>query len=328
MAGEEIVISNEQDAFETLRRALENTIGAEHQFVKFDNWPVVEIRLEGPGYDSTITPDMAAGLVELQSAINRAYARAVHHSTSARKLTAEERQSIQFKAKVDQGSSLITINLGDFAQKIGLEMVGKMEPMQLIILVLGLAITGGSVYAYKAFLKHRTEEKHLTEEANRAIAFTQEETRRMEVFRQAIAASPVLRNTTEDFDDARREIVRGTGDANSLTVNSVRLDRESARIVASTKRSESREVQLNGDYVILETHWQKDCEVRLKLRNLNTTQEFIATLQDNSLNNEQLGILQEAEWNRSKVYMSVNATELRGAITTATIVGVHVQPSP
>ena len=322
----QLVITSEQEAFDALSAALDNTIGDEPLQIKFDRWPLVEIRLEGPGYESTITPDMAAALIELQSAMNRAYARTVHHSGNARTLTAEERKSLQFKAKVDKGSSLITIDLGDFAEKIGLEMIGRMEPTQLVITVLGLAAAGGSLLAYKAFLKYRTEDKRIEAEAQRSIAFTQEETRRLDIFSRAVSAQPNLRAAQEDFDVARHEIVRGTSDANSLTVNSVMLDRDSAHVVASTPRSQSRELQLNGDYFILEANWKEKNCVKLKLRNLQTNQEFVAILQDDSFNGDQLAALQEAEWNRAKVFMSINATELRGTITSATIVGVKVQP--
>ena len=85
-------------------------------------------------------------------------------------------------------------------------------------------------------------------------------------------------------------------------------------------------MQLNGDYFILETNWKKDSEARLKVRNVATNQEFIASLPNESLDQEETDMLQEAEWNRSKVYMSINAAELRGSITTATIVSVTKQP--
>lgn len=324
---EQLIIRSEQDAFAALERALKHELGEQQLMIKFESWPVMEIRLDGPGYESTITPDMAAALVELQSAINRAYARVVHHSSNARKLTIAERNSLQFKAKVEKGSSLIKVDLGEFVDKIALETVSKMGPEHLVITVLGLAAVAGSVVAYKAFLKHRTEDKSIAEEATRAMTCSKEETRRMEILARALSAAPQLQTVAQDFDAARHEIVRGTGDAKSLTVNSVMLDQESARVVAATKRSESREIQLNGNYIILETHWKKDGEAKLKVRNMDTAEEFMASFQDNSLNQAQREELQRAEWGRTKVYMSINATELRDVITTATIVSVKVQPT-
>lgn len=322
-----LIIGNEQEAFAALEQALKNELGDQPLLIEFKNWPLIEICLEGPGYESTITPDMAAGLVELQGAMNRAYAKMVHQSSSARKLTDAERKDLQFKAKVENGCSLITVDLGDFAGKIGSEMVSKLDPMHLVISVVGVAIAGASLLAYKAFLKHRTADKTISEEVNKAIALSQEETRRLAIFGQAVSAVPRLQAIQEDFDEARHEIVRGTSDAASLTVNSVKMDNESAKIVAMTKRTQSREVQLNGDYFIQETHWQNEKEIRLKLRSVTTAQEFMATMQNDTLNDEQIEFLQGAEWSRAKVYMSINATELRGTVTTATILSVTIQPT-
>ena len=323
---EVVTIGNEEEAFDLLSKALEKKLGDQQIQLNFTNWPVLEIKLEGPGYDSTITPAMAEGLIELQHAINRSYARIVRHSADARSLTDSDRNNIQFKAKVEKGSSLVTVNLGDFAQKVAIELIGKMSPMDLVIMVLGLAITGGGLLAYKAFLKQRTEAIQIGAENERLIALSQQETKRLEIFKNAVLAQPKLQSSLEDFDDARREIVRGTGDAESISISGVKMDRELAKMVGAAKRSESRPVQLNGDYFILETNWKKDSEARLKVRNVATNQEFIASLPNESLDQEETDMLQEAEWNRSKVYMSINAAELRGSITTATIVSVTKQP--
>ncbi|MFD2271799.1 hypothetical protein ACFS07_13205 [Undibacterium arcticum] len=103
---------------------------------------------------------MAGALVEIQHAINRTYARTVHHSTNARSLTAEERQDLQFKAKVESGSSLITVDLGKFAEKNWRPPWRiKMTPELLAITIVGVAVAGASLLAYKAYLKNRSEDK-------------------------------------------------------------------------------------------------------------------------------------------------------------------------
>lgn len=133
------VIRNEEDAFKLIDAALKKELGSEPVVLNFDNWPKISIRLTGEGYDSTITPDMASGLIELQHAMNRSYARIVHRSSNSRALTIEERDSIKFKAKVNQGSSLIEVDLGEWAGKVFTDMVERMSPEQLIISVVSLA---------------------------------------------------------------------------------------------------------------------------------------------------------------------------------------------
>jgi transposase-like protein len=314
------------EAFAAIERAIKHEFGVEPIQIKFESWPQIEIRLEGKGYEGTITADMAGALVELQHAMNRAYARMVHQSTNARSLTDVERGQLQFKAKVENGSSLIKVDLGEYAEKLVVALADKMTPEHIVIAVIGTAAVAGSTLAYKWFLQHKTEGKKIEEGAKQAIAMSQEETKRLEVFAKAVAQHPQLENARQDFDEARTEMVRGTSDAYSLSVNGVKLDRESARVVSMTKRSESKEIQLNGTYIILKADWEQDNEVRLKISNADNKREFYASFKDESLGGEQIELLKAAEWNRDYVYLSINATELRGEVTTATIIGVHIQP--
>jgi len=323
---EKLIVTNEDDAFLLLEKALRNEFVDKSIVLEFKNWPVLQIRFEGKGYDSVITPDIAEALLEIQTAINRAYARTIHHASNARALTADERQALQFKAKVEKGSSLINVDLGEFAEKIGLRMVDKMTPTDLIIVVLGLAVVGGGYLAFKSYLKSKSEEKLIDAETQQRIALSQEETRRLEVMASVVKEHPAVRNAQEDFDNARREIVRSVGDADSVTVNGIKLDKETAKIIGSTKRSESKEVQLNGNYYVIATDHRQEGEVRLRVKNVDSNREFSASFLDHSLDQHHIDAIQHAEWNKIQVYLSINATELRGEITTATVISATLQP--
>lgn len=323
---QKITIRNEVEAFSFIEKALNHEISDTPLELVFDNWPVLEIKLQGEGYKSTITAEMAQALVEVQHAMNRTYARAVYHTTNARKLTDEDRRNILFKAKVENGSSLIKIDLGAFAEKLTTNLVSKMTPEDLVITILGIAAVAGSVVAYKAFLKHRSEDKKISVEAEKTIAMSEEETKRLGIFAAAVKQNPILDHVRQDFNEARHEIVRGIADAQSLTVGDVTLDSKTAHVIAMTKRTESKQLQLNGNYFIKKADWQIDGEVRLTVSHADTARVFVASFRDDSLNKEQTKIIEEAEWKRGQVYLSVNGTELRGEITTATIIDVKAQP--
>lgn len=63
-------------------------------------------------------------------------------------------------------------------------------------------------------------------------------------------------------------------------------------------------------------------EVRLKVSDAKSGREFVASFTDDSLNQSQIAMLQKDVWKRKPIYPSINATELRGQITTAAVVGV------
>lgn len=319
---QKIIIKNESEAFQYLEKALLGEFSGDVSNLSFDRWPLITIRLKGDGYNSTITSDIAESLVQLQQALNRAYAREVKKTTNARALSGEEKKSIKFKAKIKNGSSLIEINLGDFSQKLISALVDKMDPQQLVITILGLGLIGGGVVAYRSFLKHRSEEVKVQLEAQSRIALSKEETRRNEILVKAITAKPQLGFAQQDFDDVRREVLKSAGDAETITVQGFELTNQDARRIAATPRTESEEVQLNGHYLIQKIDWTQSTEVRLWLSSTDESLEFIATLKGSSLTEDLRSKLQASEWDRKRIHMSINGTRLRGEITTASIISV------
>ena len=318
-----LVVRDEATAFKYLEQALNDELGDEQVVLNFEHWPVLTIKLEGPGYDSTITPDIAESLVQLQHAMNRAYARAVRDTTNARTLTAQERRQLKFKAKVEKGSSLIKVDLGDYAQQLMTALAGRMESQHIVATVLGLALVSGGVLAYRSFLKQRSEDRKIEQETQVRVALSKEETRRAEVMAQALTAKPQLAFAQEDFDHVRREILRSTGEAKAITVQGVELSNAQARTIASTPRSESEDVQLNGHYVIQKIDWTNPEEVKLFVSSTDINQVFVATFKGGALSAEHRERLKSAEWDRRRVYMAINGTRLRGEITTASIINVE-----
>lgn len=316
-----ITISSEEEAFEYLKRALAREFEDRPVVIEFKDWPILRIKLEGEGYESTITPDMAEAIVTLQQSINRTYARVVKQQSTARSLTDTERHELQLKAKIEKGSSLVEINLGPIFEKIGLELVQKMEPAMIAATIIGLAVIGGSVVAYRSFLKHKAEGKELEEGGKKAVALSEQETRRLEIVTQALAQKPVLENVREDFDEARQDILKGASDARTITVQGVAVSGQDARRIARTPRSETRSVQLNGHYRISKIDWDQEEVVRLWVEGADNGRRFISTLKLDEIDERQRELIKACEWERRRVYLSINATELRGDITTAVIVG-------
>lgn len=325
----ETVIRSEDEAFDLLRKALANELTDPNVQLVFDKWPTLTLRFAGDGYDSTITPQIAQALVDLQHAMNRSYARLARRAENANVLTKEERKSIEFKAKVDKGSSLVTVDLGDYAQTLASALAGKMTGTEIVITTLGLAITGGAVIAYKAFLAARSDDKKVDQATKQAVALSSQETQRFQIFADALAQRPALTASHQDFDEVRHEMLRSIGDAAEMNVQGVSLSQEQARVIAMTPRSKAEEVQLNGNYRISKIDWSKSEEVRISLYALGEVpREFIASMRTHNLTPENIEKLKACEWGRKPIYLSINATLLRGVVTTAVIVGAEWPKEP
>ena len=315
-------VGNEEAAFKQIGKALADEFGDTGVSFVFDNWPRLELRLQGEGYNSTITPDMAEVLVNLQHALNRAYARAVHNSTNARKLTAEERRKLQFKAKVERGSSLINVDLGPYAQQLATALAGKMNANEIIITVLGLGVLTAGVVAFKSWLSHKSEDNKVEAATKERIALSQEETKRQQVLAEALSSKPQLDFARQDLDDLRRDALKAVADAKTLSLNGVEFTATEARALSNTPRTESQDVQLNGHYVIQKVDLSDPVIIRLNVRSSDTNEEFTATLKRGGLEDEERTRLESGAWNRRRLYMAINGTRLRGEVTAANIVNV------
>jgi hypothetical protein len=317
-----IRIDSEQSAATAIKQALADGFGGRNVELKFEHWPRIQIKLEGKGYQSSITSPVASAIVDLQSALNRSYALLVHGQNSANRLTDEERNSIQFKAQVKKGSTDILVDLAPYLQKVITHIGDRMTPEGLVVTVLGLAGIAASTVAYKSFLKSRTEDKQIEADSEKQIALSTQETARLQIFADALKEKRELLVIRENFDDARTSILKSTSDADSLTVNDVQVDRETARLAVVNARSPMVDVQLNGTYFVTETNLRKPDEIRLGLRRAQDGKEFTASFKDHSLDLEQIKLLQAAEWERKEVYLSINATERKGEITKANVISV------
>lgn len=318
-----ISIASEQDAFKYLQMALSSELGDLPVALEFKNWPLLTISLDGKGYDSTVTPHMAEALVELQHAMNRTYAQVVRGSFNPNVLTLEQKRNIEFKAKVEKGSSLLTVDLGEYANALATGLAGRMTGTEIVLAAVGTAVVAGSVVAYKAFLKHRSEDRKVDLATQERISLSQEETKRMTIMQEVMSGRPMLEHSRQTFDDARHSIVKSVGDANTLKVQGVELNQAEAKAIASTPRSTSEDVQLNGHYRIDKLDWTKEGEVRISVWSTDQSLEFTAKLNTQSLTDENKEKLKVAEWERQRLHLQVNATRLRGVITTASIVGVE-----
>jgi hypothetical protein len=72
------------------------------------------------------------------------------------------------------------------AEKLATALVGKMSPEMIVGSVLGCAAIAGGVLSYRAFLRHRSEDKKIETAMQERVAMSQEETKRQAVLAKVI----------------------------------------------------------------------------------------------------------------------------------------------
>lgn len=311
-------VSSEEQAFEVLKRALAGEFDNQVVALEFQNWPVITFRYEGPRFHGTLTPSMMKGLIEIQDGLNRTWASMVHGHGDARHLRDEERSSIEYNAKVEEGSSLVSIDLSAIATQLVNQMATKMTGTELLILgVTGMAIWGGRT-AWNKYLDTKIRERELDNERARAA----DEVERTRILTQALTRDDRLPVIQSLADNSRHTLIRAAAVADAVELNGERLDHQTVASLAQARRERARSVQLNGNYFIRMVDTTQPDLVKLRIENTVTGQIFLATFLDETLEHRQIQLLKDAEWGRHKVYLAINGSELRGQITTAEVLSV------
>lgn len=312
-------ISSDIAALNLLKKALEQQID-EAISLDLNNWPHIHIELKGPNYEGTITAGTAQAVIGYQKAFEQAYIRLA--KPDSKRLTNDEKRSIAIKAKVEKGSTLLTIDLNEALTNLSTQLLGKMTPTQILIAILGLGIVAGSTVVAKAFVNSRATRLSKESELQQQIALSKEETKRLEVVTEAMKQQPKLHQANSDFDDARDDLLRSAADATSFKFENMKMSGQQASAMARSPKAKSIELQLNGTYIIQGVHWPAgDEEVVLDLRSLERSMEFKASLSTESLLQRDKDLLAKAEWERVPLYLSINAKKLRDEVVSATVVG-------
>lgn len=327
-AQEVLRIDSEATAVRAIEAALSQEFEGENIKLDFDDWPVLRLKYTGEKFDGTITPDIAQAIIDIQEVLNRAYALAVNHTSSLRSLNDDERRALQVVATVDKGSSLLEVNLGDWAEKLSTELVGKMTGTEIVVTVLGTAVVLTGAWLFKNHLRNRSDEKRLTLENADRLNLSQEETRRLQVVTEAMKANSVVREASVYSEGMRDSLLKSAFDAEQFTIQGdLAISGEEARRTYRAKRQKPIQVQLNGNYSIKSFTWSEDFQsARVKVQREDDQIEFFADLSVSALTSEQKARFKDATFDHARVYLQVNATVLNDQVTTATIVSVDEQP--
>lgn len=328
-----LAIRDEDTALEAIKRFLEGEkLAADLQL---DGWPKLRIRLVGDKFDCTITPSVMKSFLELQNLVYRSYAIAQYGTEDTRKLSKEERDELEIEVKVEEGSSIFEVDFQEVLMKFAEKAAEQMTPEMIAVTVLGLGVLWAGKTSYAAYLDHRREvrlSEAKTEEQRILLdgmeRLSQQETARLQVINRMLIKSPALEQVSRQAYDTRTEMLRGFASADTAEVGGRELPADIAGELITNARRKAVENRLDGYYRILRVDSSNPDEFRVKVRKNRGTLEFEAVVEDAFLNAEMKETLQYAEWERTTVYLNINAKMMDESIRSAVILGVARADQP
>ena len=308
----DIVIRSEEDAYEVLRRARDRELGPYNSIV-FDGWPTLNLYLQGEKFQQSITPTVMRGLLEFQKGIYRSYA-AAKYDNPAKRLSELERDDLEIRVDVHDGSSDLEINYQELAAKLLEQMVGKMDSQDIAITVITIAVLYFGTSAYRSFLENRKETriKEISDETQRetlaALKYTSEqETQRSKIIADLAKENHKVDNIAQIAFDAQTDVVKAMAAGRSSRVDGIPLEAGIAESLTQNARRRSEEVRLDGVYRLIKLDWTDPDKFKVKVFNTRSGISLDAEVQDDSLTGKYKEALREAEWSRSPVLLKINA---------------------
>ncbi|HEK0816007.1 hypothetical protein [Pseudomonas aeruginosa] len=322
-----IAIRSEEEAFEAIERLLTGVSFKGR--IELEGWPKLKVRLVGEKFESSITPSVMRSFIELQNLVYRSYAIARYETDDTRRLSKEERDELEIQVKVEEGSSIFEIDFQDVLIKFAEKAGESMTPELMAVTVLGLGVLWAGKTAYGSYLNYRKEVRlaEVKSEEQRDMlstmqALSREETQRAQVLNRLLLSQPSLAAVEQQAYDARTEMLKGFATADEATVSGFEVSQDVAKELVTNARRRAVEKRLDGYYRVVRVDSSDPDSFRVKVRRRKSGVEFEAYVENDTLDGEMKETLQYAEWERTTVFLNINAKVLDGDIRQAVILGV------
>lgn len=327
-------IESEDEAWEYLQLALAGEIPDDlAQHIKFKGWPRLDIYLPNTPVDSSMSPTMMEALIDFQKSLYRTHA-AITAGDPRVRLTNAEKEQLEFRVKVEGGSSKLGLDLTQLAETWGVAALGRMTPGDTMTAIIATIIAVAGVTSFLAFLKHRTDVRKAELESREKEHFfdtfktlSAEDTKRQELWLAAMTQVPVLAAVKAELDQAKTEIVRAVGEEGGGNINGLQLDQDVANDLTTNARRRAEDEQVRAQFTVSRVDTTAPDGFRVTLRFVEDGKSVTASLMDALISEEHRKRIREAEWNKQPVMVELKVRTSRGKIVEATVVDVQEPPA-
>ena len=326
-------ISNEIDAIKLLEKILDDEINIENLNIVVKDFTPFNLHVSGEKYHQTITSSVMKGFLEMQSAIYKTYSLIRYNDEIPNKLTQEDRDDLELEVKVLEGSSDFNVDWDTLFNKLIEKTVGRMTGKQVYISVLFAIATFGGYSFYQVYIENQTEIRKVEieqktkqqerDERLETIRILNEANQRtIDVLEKAVNAEPNTKKIENEAKEVTTKLIKSVRNADMVELqNTVEFSGEAAKEITTSSKSSWESKRIDGEYIILYVDSTNVAKRKIRLKNAETGQTLIATLENDSLDQKILNLIKNAEWGYTKVYLKMRTLTLNGKYKDSVIVG-------
>lgn len=305
-----IEVRNEIDFNAVVESALAGDVDLVEEGIVFVDWPRYEITIRGEDFNGGVPTRVMPAFMEIQRALNRAYARAIYGDETKR-LSKEERANTELVVRLERGSTTFKAELSQALNAL----VNNMSGTESLIAVLGVAIVVGGVLSLKAFLLYRASVK----QSEVQIRMTSEETKRQEQLSRLVEQSMDLARGQQDIEAAQRKLMSSLHDDDQLVLDEdSKVNGYDARRLARDPRRARVHSRMDGSFLIQTLDsGQIPSGYRARVKNIETEQVLTVNIPETVLPPSQVEELQAGEWSKTPLVMSINVQRIGDRIVSA-----------
>ncbi len=231
-----MIVRSDQQAWALLEKVVS---GEEAGRTKFQGWPVLDIKLSGDDYESSLNSGQMAALVELRQVFGRAYSVVAHGAYDMRRLKADEEEDLQFRTKVKKGSSILETDFTPLVQSFASAVAAHPQLALLSALALGLVLVSRPV-----ILRHyenRAKQLDIDDKKLLLAAMKPEygDAEKLKLLERAISkVTSVYPQFAQAIPDAQETFWRfaaSSVDADSMTIDGLALSQDDLELLAKRR---------------------------------------------------------------------------------------------
>lgn len=315
----EIIIQNEQQAWDWLTRALDGKIATDEPLnLRFEGWPIIDLRFKGQDFDQSVPTRIMPPLLNAQKQIQRLFCELTYGEANLRRLKDDDKERLELNVRVKKGSSEYETNLVDVLNQIFTSAVNNMESIHILISVISASLIWGSNVAWKNWLSKRAEVRGVESQ----IQMSQLELEKMAIISKASGFEPTVKSTVNGVDGFRNDSLHKLKPADGFEIPDAdfSINGTHAAEITQTPREQSIELRIDGEFIIEAVVSGGTSGFKLKVKRNSDNKRISVSIPEDALTSEQKEVLKTNEWNKRPIYLELNAREWRGQIVSASLV--------
>ena len=310
------IINSEDAAFDFLSKLNAGSLDTKSIEVEFSNWPLVEVKLIGKQFDSSITTEVMKGFIDLQDNLQRTYAKLAYNG-NVHRLTKTDKERLQVVVKVEKGSANNTIDLQETANQIINGAMKNMTPDQVFATVVIAMILYAGYASFKHYVNKQTEQKGL----ETTVEMSKEETKRVEIIQNIAATDSRIKEIQGDAEEHHNTMLKSISGADRVEISGMEFTGSELKDIVRATRSKSTEKRVDGIFKVDLFDATNSDAFRVHVRNDEEKLEFRATVSKEIVTADQNLLLQHIR-ERKPISLRINTKQVQGEITSALIVGI------